>query len=129
MTRKLRAAIIGSGNIGTDLMIKILRHGRNIEIVAMVGIDRDSDGLARATRMGIAVTHEGVEGFLRMPVFADIDVVFDATSASAHVQNDRLLRGARPDVRIIDLTPAALGPYCVPVVNADTASTRPTSTW
>jgi len=119
MTRKLRAAIIGSGNIGIDLMIKILRHGHNVEIVAMVGIDRDSDGLARATRMGIMATHEGVEGFLRMPVFDDIDVVFDATSASAHVQNDRLLRGARPEVRIIDLTPAALGPYCVPVVNAD----------
>src|SRR5688572_31135868 len=88
MTRKLRAAIIGSGNIGTDLMIKILRHGRNIEMGAMVGIDAASDGLARAARMGVATTHEGVEGLTRLPVFDDIDVVFDATSAGAHVTND-----------------------------------------
>ena len=90
--RKLRAAIIGSGNIGTDLMIKILRHGRHIEMGAMVGIDPASDGLARAARMDVATTHEGVEGLTRLPVFDGIDIVFDATSASAHVKNDACLR-------------------------------------
>jgi acetaldehyde dehydrogenase len=119
MTKKLKAAIIGSGNIGTDLMIKILRHGRHIEMAAMVGIDPASDGLARAARMGVQTTHEGVEGLTRLPVFADIDIVFDATSASAHVSNDALLRGLKPGIRMIDLTPAAIGPYCIPVVNGD----------
>jgi acetaldehyde dehydrogenase len=117
MTRRLKAAIIGSGNIGTDLMIKILRHGRHIEMGAMVGIDAASDGLARAARMGVATTHEGVEGLSRMPVFADIDVVFDATSAGAHIKNDAFLRGLKPEIRLVDLTPAAIGPYCIPVVN------------
>jgi len=117
MTRKLKAAIIGSGNIGTDLMIKILRHGRHIEMGAMVGIDPASDGLARATRMGVATTHEGVAGLVKLPVFADIDVVFDATSAGAHVENDAFLRQHKPEIRLIDLTPAAIGPYCIPVVN------------
>ena len=119
MTRKLKAAIIGSGNIGTDLMIKILRHGKNIEMGAMVGIDPASDGLARAQRMGVATTHEGVEGLTRLPVFADIDIVFDATSASAHIKNDAFLRSLKPGIRLIDLTPAAIGPYCIPVVNGE----------
>ncbi len=117
MTRKLKAAIIGSGNIGTDLMIKILRHGRHIEMGAMVGIDPASDGLARAARMGVATTHEGVEGLTRLSVFPDIDVVFDATSAGAHVKNDAFLRSLKPEIRLVDLTPAAIGPYCIPVVN------------
>jgi acetaldehyde dehydrogenase len=117
--RKLKAAIIGSGNIGTDLMIKILRHGQHVEMVAMVGIDPTSDGLARAARLGVATTHEGVEGLTRLPVFADIDVVFDATSAGAHVKNDAFLRSRRPSIRMVDLTPAAIGPYCVPVVNGE----------
>lgn len=117
MTRKLKTAIIGSGNIGTDLMIKILRHGKHLEMGAMVGIDPASDGLARAARMGVAITHEGVEGLTRLPQFADIDIVFDATSAGAHVKNDAFLRGLKPDIRLVDLTPAAIGPYCVPVVN------------
>ena len=69
MTRKLKVAIVGSGNIGTDLMIKILRHGQRLEMGAMVGIDAASDGLARAARMGVATTHEGVEGLTRLPVF------------------------------------------------------------
>jgi len=119
MTKKLKAAIIGSGNIGTDLMIKILRHGKSIEMGAMVGIDPTSDGLARATRMGVATTHEGVEGLTRMLVFADIDIVFDATSAGAHVKNDAFLRSLKPGIRLIDLTPAAIGPYCIPVVNGE----------
>jgi acetaldehyde dehydrogenase len=116
---KLKAAIIGSGNIGTDLMIKIMRHGRHIELGAMVGIDPASDGLARAARLGVAVTHEGVRGLAALPVFDDIDIVFDATSAATHVQNDAFLRALRPDIRLIDLTPAAIGPYCIPVVNGE----------
>jgi acetaldehyde dehydrogenase len=69
--------------------------------------------------MGVATTHEGVEGLMRLPVFGDIDIVFDATSAAAHVKNDAFLRQLKPNVRMIDLTPAAIGPYCVPVVNLD----------
>ncbi|HIH2748214.1 acetaldehyde dehydrogenase (acetylating) [Burkholderia aenigmatica] len=116
---KLKAAIIGSGNIGTDLMIKIMRHGKHLEIGAMVGIDPNSDGLARSARLGVATTHEGVEGLARLPVFDQIDFVFDATSAGAHVKNDAFLRALKPGIRCIDLTPAAIGPYCVPVVNLD----------
>ena len=115
--KKLKVAIIGSRNIGTDLMIKIMRHGKRLEMAAMVGIDPNSDGLARAARLGIATTHQGVVGLTQMDVFKDIDFVFDATSASAHVKNDALLRSIKPGIRLIDLTPAAIGPYCVPVVN------------
>lgn len=116
---KINVAIIGSGNIGTDLMIKILRHGRHLNMSVMVGIDPNSDGLARASRMGVATTHEGVSGLMAMDEFADIDIVFDATSAGAHVKNDAALRAVKPNIRLIDLTPAAIGPYCVPVVNLD----------
>ncbi len=119
MTRQLKAAIVGSGNIGTDLMIKIQRQGRHIAIGAMVGIDPASDGLARAARMGVATTAEGVEGLARLPVFDDIDIVFDATSAAAHVSNDAFVRALKPGIRLVDLTPAAIGPYCIPVVNGD----------
>jgi acetaldehyde dehydrogenase len=118
-SEKLKAAIIGSGNIGTDLMIKIMRNSQHLEVAAMVGIDAASDGLARAARLGVATTHEGVEGLTRLPVFDDIDFVFDATSAGAHVKNDAFLRALKPGIRLIDLTPAAIGPYCVPVVNLD----------
>ncbi|WP_248739717.1 acetaldehyde dehydrogenase (acetylating) [Pseudomonas sp. MWU12-2029] len=116
---KLKVAIIGSGNIGTDLMIKILRNAKHLEMAVMVGIDPASDGLARAQRMGVAVTHEGVEGLMRMDEFKNIDFVFDATSAGAHVKNDAFLRSVKPGIRLIDLTPAAIGPYCVPVVNLE----------
>ncbi|MNM42974.1 Acetaldehyde dehydrogenase [compost metagenome] len=119
MSHKRKVAIIGSGNIGTDLMIKILRNAKHLEMAAMVGIDPASDGLARAARLGVATTHEGVEGLTRLPVFKDIDFVFDATSASAHVQNDAFLRQHKANLRVIDLTPAAIGPYCVPVVNLE----------
>lgn len=119
MSKKLKAAIIGSGNIGTDLMIKILRNSEHIAMGAMVGIDPESDGLARAARMGVATTHEGVDGLVKMTEFADIDFIFDATSAGAHRHNEVFLRGHKPDLRIIDLTPAAIGPYCVPVVNLE----------
>ncbi|MCP1604118.1 acetaldehyde dehydrogenase (acetylating) [Pseudomonas citronellolis] len=119
MSNKRKVAIIGSGNIGTDLMIKILRNAQHLEMAAMVGIDPASDGLARASRMGVATTHEGVEGLTRLPIFDEIDFVFDATSAGAHVKNDAFLRGHKPELRVIDLTPAAIGPYCVPVVNLE----------
>jgi acetaldehyde dehydrogenase len=119
MNNKYKVAIIGSGNIGTDLMIKILRNAKHLEMAVMVGIDPGSDGLARAQRMGVAVTHEGVEGLTRMDVFKDIDFVFDATSAGAHVKNEAFLRSIKPGIRLIDLTPAAIGPYCVPVVNLE----------
>jgi acetaldehyde dehydrogenase len=117
--RRLKAAIVGSGNIGTDLMIKILRQGRGIEVVAMAGIDPASDGLARAARLGVAVTDLGAKGLIGLPMFSDIDIVFDATSASAHIANDALLREHKRGIRMVDLTPAAIGPYCVPVVNGD----------
>ena len=116
---RIKVAIIGSGNIGTDLMIKILRNSQHIAMGAMVGIDPESDGLARAARMGVATTHEGVDGLVKMPEFADIDFIFDATSAGAHRHNEVFLRGHKPGLRIIDLTPAAIGPYCVPVVNLE----------
>lgn len=119
MMNKIKAAIIGSGNIGSDLMIKIIRNSQYIELAVMVGIDEYSDGLARAKRLNVATTHQGVEGLALMPEFADIDIVFDATSAAAHVHNDALLRLQKPNLRMIDLTPAAIGPYCVPVVNLD----------
>ena len=114
-TQPISVAIIGSGNIGTDLMIKILRHGKNLRMAAMVGIDPASEGLQRAARMGVATTHEGVEGLMKLDVFKDIGIVFDATSAGAHIEHDRLLRAN--GIRVIDLTPAAIGPYVVPVVN------------
>ena len=119
MSKQLKVAIIGSGNIGTDLMIKVLRKGQYLEMGAMVGIDPASDGLARAARMGVATTHEGVDGLVKMPEFADIDIVFDATSAKAHMHNEVFLRGHKEGLKIVDLTPAAIGPYCVPVVNLE----------
>ena len=117
MSGKLKAAIIGSGNIGTDLMIKIMRTSHLLQMGAMVGIDPQSEGLARAARLGIAVTHEGIEGLARLPVWPEIDIVFDATSAGAHRRNDEIVRGAGKIM--IDMTPAAIGPYVVPVVNMD----------
>lgn len=113
---KTKVAIIGSGNIGTDLMIKILRTSEVLEMSVMVGIDPDSDGLARAKRMEVATTHEGIDGLIKMPEWADIKVIFDATSAKAHHYNYEFVK-KYPDKRIIDLTPAAIGPYLVPPVN------------
>jgi len=110
-------AIIGSGNIGTDLMIKVLRSDGPLRVAAMVGIDPGSDGLARAARMGVATTADGVDGLLAMADFDQIKLVFDATSASAHRANWAKLEPT--GVRMLDLTPAAIGPYCVPVVNLD----------
>ncbi len=119
MSEPIKAAIIGSGNIGTDLMIKILRGSGILEIAAMVGIDPASDGLARAGRLGVTPIATGVDGLIEHEVFADVDIVFDATSAGAHRYNAERLIAAKPGIRLIDLTPAAIGPYCVPVVNLD----------
>jgi len=117
MTGKTKVAIIGSGNIGTDLMIKVLRLSNTLEMGAMVGIAPDSDGLARASRMNVATTAEGIDGLIKMPEFADIDIVFDATSAGAHAHHNEILQAHGKIV--IDLTPAAVGPYTIPAVNGD----------
>lgn len=113
--KKIKAAILGSGNIGTDLMIKIQERSQHLELAMLVGIDPDSDGLRRARNRGVATTHEGIDGLLQHPDFPDIKVIFDATSAGAHKHHARVL--ADKDVRLIDLTPAALGPYVIPVAN------------
>ncbi len=113
MTTKV--AIVGSGNIGTDLMIKIIETSDTLEMAALVGIDAASDGLARARKFGVATTHEGLIGLAGMDEWADIGIVFDATSAGAHKSNSDIC--ARDGKTIIDLTPAAIGPYVVPVVN------------
>ncbi|WP_432077720.1 acetaldehyde dehydrogenase (acetylating) [Streptomyces sp. YPW6] len=117
MSRSAKVAVIGSGNIGTDLMIKILRLSDSLEIAAMVGIDPDSDGLARARRLKVATTHEGVDGLVKLDEFANVEIVFDATSAGAHRHHDEVLRSLGR--RVVDLTPAALGPYVVPPVNGE----------
>jgi len=114
MTRT-KVAVIGSGNIGTDLMIKVLRLSDSLEMAAMVGIDPDSDGLARADRLGVPTTHKGVEGLIAMPDFDEIRLVFDATSAGAHRANAAAL--APYGKTLVDLTPAAIGPFVVPAVN------------
>jgi acetaldehyde dehydrogenase len=114
---KTKVAIIGSGNIGTDLMIKILRTSEILEMAVMVGIDPDSDGLARAKKMGVAITDKGIDGLVAMPEFKDIEILFDATSAKAHAIHDKVAR--EHGKTIIDMTPAAIGPYVVPVVNLD----------
>lgn len=119
----IKVAIIGSGNIGTDLMIKIMRHGKSLEMAAMAGLDPNSDGLARAGRMGVATTHEGIDGLLDLPVFREIDIVFDATSAVSHAEHDRVLR--QHGKRVIDLTPAAIGPYVIPIINLDAHLDQP----
>ncbi|HWU56731.1 MAG TPA: acetaldehyde dehydrogenase, partial [Rhizomicrobium sp.] len=114
---KLKAAIIGSGNIGTDLMIKIMRTSGVLEMAAFAGIDPDSDGLKRAARLGVPVTHHGIEGLAAMPVWQEIGLVFDATSAADHQRHSEVCIAAGKT--IIDLTPAAIGPYVIPVVNGE----------
>ena len=114
---KVKAAIIGSGNIGTDLMMKIMRRSEAIEVAAMVGIDPSSDGLAWAKRLGVAATHKGLDGLMEMPVWDEIRILFDATSAGAHKRHSEAAQAAGK--LMVDLTPAAIGPYVVPVVNGD----------
>jgi len=117
INQKIKVAIIGSGNIGTDLLIKILRHpDQKMEVAAFVGIDPNSDGLLRAKRMGIHTIATGIEGLVSDPVVHELSLVFDATSAKAHVINDDVLK-AFSHIKVVDLTPAALGPYVIPSVN------------
>ena len=116
MSKKLKAVIIGPGNIGTDLLMKMQRSNW-VEPVWMVGIDPESAGLKRAQEMGIKVCAEGVDGVLEHIIADDIRVAFDATSAYAHAENSRKLNEL--GVIMVDLTPAAIGPYCVPPVNLE----------
>jgi len=117
MNDKVKVAIIGPGNIGTDLMIKVMRNSKHLEMGAMVGVDPASDGLARAQRLGVATTAEGLDGLLKLDVFPEIDIVFDATSAGAHARHNQVLQ--EHGVQVIDLTPAAIGPYVIPAINLE----------
>ena len=114
---RVKAAIIGSGNIGTDLMMKMIKYPQNMELAAVVGIDPASEGLAMAREHGIATTHEGLEGLRRLPCYPEIGIAFDATSAYAHKVHDEALRG--DGIQVVDLTPAAIGPFTVPPVNME----------
>ena len=114
---KTKVAIIGSGNIGTDLMVKILNTSEDLDMSCLVGIDPESDGLNRARKMGVATTDRGIDGLEEMDEFQEIEILFDATSAKAHAQHDQVAR--KHGKQIIDMTPAAIGPYVVPVVNID----------
>ncbi len=112
--KKIKCALIGPGNIGTDLLMKLQRSSI-LEPVWMVGIDPESDGLKRAREMGIKTTADGVDGLLPFVKEDGIQIAFDATSAYVHAENSRKLNEL--GVLMIDLTPAAIGPYCVPSVN------------
>lgn len=114
---KTKVAIIGSGNIGSDLMFKVIRLSNTLEMGAMIGIDPESDGLARAKRLKIPTSADGVDGLIAMDGFDEIAVIFDATSAKAHEANAAKL--APYGKQLVDLTPAAIGPYVVPAVNLD----------
>ncbi|WP_445115531.1 acetaldehyde dehydrogenase (acetylating) [Acinetobacter sp. WZC-1] len=113
---KIRCALIGPGNIGTDLLYK-LQRSEVLEPVWMVGIDPGSEGLARAAKMGLKTTADGVDGLLPHVIEDDIKIAFDATSAYVHAENSRKLNAL--GVQMIDLTPAAIGPFCVPPVNLE----------
>ena len=115
--QKIKAVIIGSGNIGTDLMMKMIKYPQNMELAAVVGIDANSEGLAMAREHGIATTHEGIEGLKKLDCYKDIGIAFDATSAYAHKIHDEALRA--DGIQVVDLTPAAIGPFTVPTVNMD----------
>lgn len=112
---QVKAVIIGSGNIGTDLMMKMIKYPQNMELAAVVGIDAASEGLAMARAHGIATTHEGIEGLKRLACYPEIGIAFDATSAYAHKLHDEALRA--DGINVVDLTPAAIGPFTVPSVN------------
>ncbi len=114
MSKKIKAAIIGPGNIGTDLLMKAMRSDV-VEPVWMIGVDSESPGLARARDMGIKTTSDGVDGMLEYMAEDEIQLCFDATSAYVHEENSRKV--TRRGAIMIDLTPAAIGPFCVPPVN------------
>ena len=112
---KTNCAIIGSGNIGTDLMLKIANTSKMLNLIGVIGIDPESEGLAMANGMNIATSSSGLQGFMEMPEYSDTQIFFDATSAGAHQMHHDLI--SKDGKQMIDLTPAAIGPYCVPVVN------------
>jgi acetaldehyde dehydrogenase len=112
---KTNCAIIGSGNIGTDLMLKIANTSKSLNLTGVIGIDPASEGLAMAKSMSLPISNEGLQGFMEMPEYQDTKIFFDATSAGAHRMHHDLI--AKDGKQMIDLTPAAIGPYCVPVVN------------
>jgi acetaldehyde/propanal dehydrogenase len=112
--KKIKCALIGPGNIGTDLLAKLQRSSV-LEPIWMVGIDPNSDGLKRAREMGIKTTSDGVDGLLPHVLADGVQIAFDATSAYVHAENSRKLNAL--GVMMIDLTPAAIGPFCVPPVN------------
>lgn len=114
---RIHTAILGSGNIGTDLLVKMQRASRCLDSTVMVGIDPESEGLSQARRRGVAVTAGGIDALLKMPEFESVQMVFDATSAAAHERHAQILH--EHGKQLIDLTPAALGPYVVPVINLD----------
>lgn len=114
--RTTKVAVIGSGNIGTDLMMKVMRSA-SLEMTAFVGVDSNSVGLARASRLGIFTTSGGLPSLIKMSQCADIGIVFDATSAEAHASHAPIL--CEYGKQVVDLTPAAVGPYVVPTVNLD----------
>jgi acetaldehyde/propanal dehydrogenase len=116
MNRKIKCALIGPGNIGTDLLAK-LQRSPVLEPVWMVGIDPESDGLKRARDMGLKTTADGVDGLLPHVLADGVQIAFDATSAYVHAENSAKLNAL--GVVMIDLTPAAIGPFCVPPVNLD----------
>ena len=111
---KMKCAIIGSGNIGTDLMIKLLKGSDVLELVAVLGIDPASQGLAMPRERGVPPTHAGTDGLRKLPIYVEIGIVFDATSAYAHKEHDAALQ--QDGKLVVDLTPAALGPFFVPPV-------------
>ena len=112
---KTKCAIIGSGNIGTDLMLKIIHTSDYLALNGVIGIDPESEGLAMAKSLNIPISSDGLEGFMQMQEYQDTLIFFDATSAGAHKTHHDLI--AKDKKQMIDLTPAAIGPYCVPVVN------------
>lgn len=109
---KVNAAIVGPGNIGTDLMYKILNRSKLIRLALMCGIFEESEGIKRAKKFGIRTSVRGIEDLLSRD---DIDIVFDATIASAHLHHSASFR--KKGIFAVDLTPAAIGPYCIPVIN------------
>jgi acetaldehyde dehydrogenase len=114
---KIKCALIGSGNIGTDLLIKIQETSDILEAALVIGIDADSDGLRIARERGVVTTHEGIEGAVASDIWSEIAICFDATSAGAHkIHNEICVRDGK---LMVDLTPAAIGPFCIPPVNAD----------
>lgn len=112
-----KVAILGSGNIGTDLMIKLQERSQILDPVMVVGIDPESEGLALAGERGVRTTCDGIQGLLDDPVFEEVSLAFDATSASAHLEHAPILE--QHAKLAVDLTPAAVGPFVVPVANLE----------